>query len=164
MICCIDSNTFIWGIKRKCDSGQENMLERAMYLFKWMDECKHQIMIPAVVLAEILAPEPLERHPVIMEKIGKNFIISDFDIRSASRYAQLFTNKIEELKKIASQIDIDNQKMKVDHLIVASALVGGANCIYSHDKGLKTFGQKYIDVRDLPTLPLIQQDLFTTIQ
>jgi hypothetical protein len=50
--------------------------------------------------------------------------------------------------------------MKVDHLIVASALVGGAGCIYSEDKGLKTFGQKFIEVRDLPTPPLIQQDLF----
>jgi len=163
MICCIDSNIFIWGIKRKADPGQENMIDRALHLFKLMDDNKYRIMLPTVVLAEILAPEPLEKHPVIMESIGKNFIIADFNMKSASRYGQLFTNKIEELKKIAKEIDVDNQKMKVDHLIVASALVAGANCIYSHDKGLRVFGQKYIDVKDLPELPapqLVQKSIF----
>lgn len=150
MICCIDANVYIWGVKKQ---GDIDMIERAQHLFKWMDDNKHQVMLPTIVLAEILAPEPLEKHPVIMEVVTKNFIVADFDLRASSRYAILFMNKIEALKKIAAENDIDNQKMKVDHLIVATALVGGANCIYSHDRGLKTFGQRHIDVKDLPDLP-----------
>ena len=156
MICCIDAHTFIWGLKEKCDEGDEHLMNRAIHLFKWIDENKHQVMIPTVVLGEVLSSEPLERYPVILEKIKKNFILADFDQRAPVKYAQLFTNKIEDLKKIANEIGVDRQKMKIDHLIVACALVGGAKCIYSHDKGLKAFGQKYIDIRELPDLPLVQ--------
>jgi predicted nucleic acid-binding protein len=157
MIYCIDSNIFIWGIKKQED---QEMIDRALYLFKWMDEQKHILMIPTVVVAEILAPEPLEKHAVIMDKIAKNTIIADFDMRAASIYAHLFLNRIEELKKTANQIGVDNQKMKVDHLIIASAMAQGANCIYSHDLGIKSFGQRYLEVRELPVIPTTQFDLF----
>lgn len=160
MICCIDANIFIWGIKKQCAAGQEINIEKAAYLFELMDKKNDKIMIPAVVLAEILAPEPLEKHPIIMDAISKNIMLVDFDKRCASQYAFLFTNKIEELKKTAKDNNIDNQKMKLDHLIIASAIVGGAKCIYSEDKGIKTFGQKHIEVRKLPDLPTSQKDLF----
>jgi predicted nucleic acid-binding protein len=160
MICCIDAHTFIWGLKEKCDEGDEHLMNRAIYLFKWIDENKHQVMIPTVVLGEVLSSEPLDRYPVILDKIKKTFILADFDQRASVKYAQLFTNNIEDLKKIANEIGVDRQKMKIDHLIVACALVGGAKCIFSLDKGLKAFGQKYIDIRELPDLPLVQQGLF----
>jgi hypothetical protein len=101
MICCIDSNTFIWGIKKKAAPGQEHMIEQAEFLFKWIDENKHIIMIPTVVLAEVLAREPLENYPVIMDKISKGCMIVDFDLKSASRYGQLFMNRMDAAKKIA---------------------------------------------------------------
>jgi len=160
MICCIDSNTFIWGIKKKADPGQEHMIERAEYLFEWIDTNKYTIMIPTVVLAEVLAPEPLEKYPVIMEAISRNCMIADFDIRAASKYGVLFMSKIEEVKKLAKKHKIDSQKMKIDHLIIACALVHNAGCIYSTDAGLKAFGQTHIDIRDLPLMPAKQQDLF----
>jgi predicted nucleic acid-binding protein len=160
MICCIDSNTFIWGIKRQASKGQEDMIPRAEHLFEWLDNNGHQILIPAVVIAEVLAPEPLEKYPVLIEKIKKSCIVADFDIKAASRYGNLFMNKIEELKKTAKDNKIDLQKMKVDHLIVATALANGASCIYSHDNGIKIFGQRHIDVRDLPLLPATQPELF----
>jgi predicted nucleic acid-binding protein len=164
MICCIDAHTFIWGLKQKCDEGDEHLMNRAIYLFKWIDDNKHQVMIPTVVLGEVLSAEPLEKYPVILDLIKKSFIIADFDQRASMKYAQLFTNKIEDLKKIAKEIDVDRQKMKIDHLIVACAVSGGAKCIFSHDKGLKAFGQKYIDIKELPDIPPKQQDLFTEIQ
>lgn len=161
MILCIDSHTFIWGLKRKCNIGDEHLMERAIYLFDWIDENKHQVMMPTVVLGEVLSPEPLERYPVILDMIKKNFIVPDFDQRAALKYAQLFTNRIDDLKKQMKEQGIDKQKMKIDHLIISCALVGGANCIYSCDKGLKAFGQKYIDIKDLPQLPPKQTDLFS---
>lgn len=162
MICCIDANTYIWGIKKQCTPGQEEMLQKAEHLFAWMDENKHFIMMPTIVIAEILAPEPLEKHPVLLEKITRQFMVPQFDMRAASMYATMFRNRIEELKKIAKENNIDQQKMKTDHLIIACAVVNGANCIYSHDIGIKTFGQKYIDIKDLPPLPppkYVQQSL-----
>lgn len=161
MICCIDSNTFIWGIKKIASEGQEHMIERAEYLFRWLDDNKHKVMIPTVVIAEVLAPEPLEKYPVLMEIISKHFMVVDFDTRAASRYGQIFMNRLEEVKKIANENDIDKQKMKIDHLIIACALVHNASCIYSDDKGLKVFGSKFIDVKELPLIPAKQHDLFS---
>ena len=76
MICCIDANIYIWGIKRKAEQGQEEMIERAIHLFQWMDENEHKIMLPTVVLAEVLAVDPFERHAVILETVYKEFIIA----------------------------------------------------------------------------------------
>lgn len=157
MIFAIDSNTCIWAIKGHGDQG---MIERAAYLLAQMDAGGHILLVPTIVLAEVLAPEPLEKHVVIMDKLAKNTIIADFDLRAASIYANMFRNKIEELKKFGDEIGVDNQKMKADHLILASAIAQGANCIYSHDKGIRAFGQKYIDVRDLPSIPPRQPLLF----
>jgi len=164
MICCIDSNTFIWGIKKKATSGQEDMIPRAEYLFEWLHDNKHQILIPTVVIAEVLAPEPLEKYPILMDIINRGFMIADFDVRAASRYGQLFMNKLKESKKIAKQNSISTQKMKIDHLIISCALIHNAACIYSTDTGLRAFGQKFIDVRDLPPLPppkLIQTKIWS---
>ena len=158
MICCIDSMTFIWGIKKQSD---EEMIARTLHLFKWMDENKHILLIPTIVIAEVLAPEPLEKHPVYLDRLSKGTIIADFDMMAATVYANLFRNKIEESKKVAEGLGIDNQRMKVDHLIIASAIAQRANCIYSHDNGVRAFGQKYIDVKELPHLPSVQQDLFS---
>lgn len=163
MICCIDANTFIWGIKKQCTPGQEEMMQRAEHLFNWMDENKYSVMMPTIVVAEILSPEPLEKHPVFMERIMKTFMVPQFDIRAASMYATMFRNKVEEIKKLAKENNIDTQKMKTDHLIIACAVVNGANCIYSNDNGIKIFGQKYIEVKDLPPLPppkFVQQSFF----
>ena len=99
MICCIDAHIFIWGLKKECDPGDEHLRERAIHLFKFIDDNKYFVMIPTVVLGEVLAVEPLENYAVILEKIEKNFIIADFDQRASIKYAQLFMNKIDELKK-----------------------------------------------------------------
>lgn len=153
MICCIDSNTFIWGIKKKAVEGQEEMIPRAEHLFEWLEEQGHQILIPTVVIAEVLAPEPLEKYPVLMDIINKSFMVVDFDVRAASRYGQLFMNKISTVKKTAKKNNVPAQKMKIDHLLISCALIHGAACIYTTDKGLRAFGENYIDIRDLPPLP-----------
>lgn len=160
MILCIDSNVFIWGIKKKATKGQDEMIARAEYLFEWADTSKHQILIPSIVLAECLAPEPLEKYPVIMEKVYKGFMIADFDTRAAAKYGQIFMHRIEEMKKIAKEAKIAIPKMKMDHLIIASALVHNAAIIYSNDPGIRKFGQKHIDVKDLPKLPPKANTLF----
>src|SRR5688572_26461735 len=158
MICCIDTNIFIHGIKQ--NSGQQELIDRASYLFNWIDQNKHQVLIPSIVIAEVLSAEPLEKYPVYLDIINKGFQIANFDSRAASQYGIMFMNRIDELKKIADENGIDKQKMKTDHLIIASAVAYGADRIYSHDPGLKIFGQKYIDVYDLPKIPDQQQFLF----
>jgi predicted nucleic acid-binding protein len=150
MVFCIDSMVFIDGIKKNTTA---DAVARAEYFLDWVDQAGHQLIIPTVVIAEVLAPEPLEKYPVYMDVIEKGFMVADFDTRAATRYSQLMMNRIPEIKQIAQQHGIIRNKMKIDHQIIACALVHNANCIYSSDPGLKAFGSPFIDIKDLPPLP-----------
>lgn len=149
MIFCIDSNVIIWGIKRQASAGQEEMILRADNFFNWVDEQSHDIIIPTVVISEILAPEPPEIRSRYLKILSDSFIIAPFDTRAATKYAELLHNKFDDIKKLMDESGTSRQKMKIDHQIIAIALVNNASCIYSTDNGLKSFASGIIDVRDL---------------
>lgn len=157
----IDSNIIIWGIKKQASKGQEENIDKALYLFDWFDENKHEVFVPTCVVAEILVIEPIEKYGETVESINNLGMIIDFDLRAASRYAQIIGSRLAELKQIAKDPDIKN-KMKIDHMIVSTALVHGANAIYTTDSHLNTFANGLIEVRDLPNLPAKQTDLFNS--
>lgn len=160
MIICIDSNIIIWGIKKQASTGQEINIAKAEYFFEWADENGHEIIIPSVVLGEILVPEPAEIRQRYVEILSSAFLIVNFDTRAALKYAQILHNRLPEIKSIAEANSIAKQRMKIDHTIIATAVVNNANCIYSNDGGLKGFAAGHIDVRDLPSRPPKPLSLF----
>lgn len=160
MIYCVDSQILIWGIKKQCTEGQENKIEKAMHFFKKVDEEQHQILIPTIVIAEILAPEPREKHSMYMEVINDNFMIGEFNTMCAIRYAHILHDKFDDLKKFAHDNGIRREKMKADFMVLATALAYGADTLYTNDKGLTKFANPYIHVSDLPNLPPKQTELF----
>lgn len=166
MIYCIDSNIIIWGIKKQATKGQEEMIARAEQIFAKADELEDYIVIPTVALSEILAPELPHIRAKYIEILKKSFVIAPFDERAALKYAEIMHERFEEVKDLAASTNNPRQKTKVDHMIIATALVYNANAIYSTDGGLKTFASGLIDVRDLPqpkttaTISPSQTDLF----
>jgi predicted nucleic acid-binding protein len=160
MIVCIDSQIIIWGIKKQPATGQEDMVAKAEAFFDWVDKEEHDVIVPSVVAAEVLVPEPDEIRAQFLGILTKNFIIADFDTRAALKYAQLLHGRFEEIKRIAAVNDTTRQKMKVDHLIISTAIVNNASCIYSYDKALKPFAFGHIDVREFPGMSPRQGDLF----
>ena len=163
MILCIDSQILIWGIKKQCTEGQENMIQRAEYFFKWADEEKHHLLIPTVVIAEILSPEPREKHSEIMSLISENFIIGNFDTLCAIRYANILNSRFMDLKKFAYDNGIRREKMKTDFMIVSTALAYNANIIYSNDAHLTTYAKGLIAVNNIPQMPEIQMNIFDNV-
>jgi hypothetical protein len=91
------------------------------------------------------------------EKFGLNlmregFVTAPFDLPAASRFAILWNerqqnNVIRDLQQIHKAT---REELKVDCLIVATALAREAACIYSHDVKLKTFAGESIQVLELP--------------
>lgn len=166
MIYCVDSHIIIWGIKKQAVDGQKEMIQRAGYLFETADSFEDIIIVPSLVIAEILSPEPAQIRAHYLEIIKSSFIIAPFDTRASLKYSEMLFNRKDEVKKIAEDTGTSRQKMKIDHMIIATAIVNEANCIYSTDAGLKAFAEGYIDVRDLPplksTTPVgnIQKSLF----
>lgn len=152
MIYCIDSNIIIWGIKKQAGEGQEEMIARAEQFFFHADEYEDIILIPTMVLAEILAPEPPQIKAKYLEILSKNFVLVPFNEMASLKYAELLYNRFDDVRNMATAADVTKQRMKVDHMIIATAIVNNANAIYSTDQGLKSFAQGYIDVRDLPPI------------
>ena len=150
MVYCIDSNIIVWGIKKQATRGQEEMIARAEKFFARADEYGDYIVVPTIVLAEILAPEPPTIRAKYLEIINSAFIVAPFDSRAALKYAEMLHGRVDEIKTIATNTDTTRQRMKADHMIIATAIVNNANCIYSTDKGLKAFSNGYIDVNELP--------------
>lgn len=160
MIICIDSHAIIWGIKGQATPGQEEMNERAEWLFQWADQNEHEIVIPTVVISEVLAPENPGARAFFLETMSKSFIIATFDTRAALKYAEILHGRLKEVVALANETGTVRQKMKIDHLIIATALVNGASVIYSYDDGLKKFAAGYIDVKEFPPLPPKQTTIF----
>ena len=167
MTILIDSNIVIWGIKKQCTPGQENMIISAERFFDNAQENKIDILIPTPVVAEILSPEPKEKHADILKTINRYYIVVDFDIGVAQKTAELLMNRSLEITSYLEENKVIRDKMKFDHAILASALIYGANCIYSHDKDIKIIAQDAIPVLKLSNQvqskkikDLINPDLF----
>lgn len=146
MIVCIDSHVFIWGIKKKPGPEQIAMVERTEKFFQWIDANRIQVIIPSIVIAEVLLPEPLGTHAKYLEIIHEIFIVASFDERAAVKYAEIAGKKWGDLKQLCLDTGIRREKMKLDHMIIACGLVNGATRIYSNDPDIKTFGHDIIEV------------------
>lgn len=103
--------------------------------------------------------EPEENYQSILEIINRSFIVAEFDVRAATKYSQILNKNLPDLKKIAKEEGVSREKMKVDHLILACALVNGANTIYTNDRNLTSFANGLINAKSLPSRP-IQNQLF----
>ena len=157
---CFDSNVVIWGIKKKASIGQEYMIEKTEKFISHLDKSSTQILIPSVVLAEILSTESKENQKKFLKIISSNFIVGDFNQLTAKLFAELFNENIEHDKQLRIENEIRKDKMKLDYMIVASAIEHNASCIYSNDrKHLERFAKNKIKILDIPSIPE-QTELF----
>lgn len=150
---CFDNHILIWGIKEQATKGQEDMIPMAK---NFIDSLKDEtsVLIPSIVIAEYLMPIPQELHAMVINLFNKNFIIAPFDALAASKFALIWkTNKPTDEADGIIKNDITKAELKADSMIVAIAVARKAECIYSHDKWIKTFAKGFIDVKDIPFLP-----------
>lgn len=160
MIVCIDSQIIVWGIKEQATSGQEEMIGKAQSFFRWIDENGHDCIIPSIVVAEVLSPEPPEIRAAYLETLTQGFVVVNFDVRAGMKYAELLYGKFQQAKETATNLGVDKHTMKADHMIIATALANGANCIYSYDKAMKAFATGHIEVKEFPTMPPRQKSFW----
>jgi predicted nucleic acid-binding protein len=149
---CLDSHILVWGIKNQSEPSQKPMIEKARDFLEMLDEKKIQVLIPTVVIAEILIPEPIENQIKILNILTKNFVIGDLNVAIAQKFAQLFASNKDLNTLLKEQEKLRKDKMKFDQVIVATALQYGANCIYSYDKHVKSFAKDKIEVNELPDI------------
>ena len=158
---CLDTNVLIWGIKGLATSGQEDMISRAKIFIDTLNDDKElTILIPSIVIAEYLLPIPHQEHANIINVFNSSFIIAPFDAFAASKFSIIWnTHKpSQEVEKLVKN-GFTKTELRADSMIVATAVARKAECIYSHDNGVKNFAKGFIDVREIPFIPK-QQDAF----
>jgi hypothetical protein len=160
---CFDNHVLIWGIKEQCIEGQEDMIARAK---DFIDNLNNEtlVLIPSLVVAEFLMNVPPNLHAMVINLFSKKFVISSFDALCASKYTQIWqAHKSIADAEILAKSGKTRAELKADGMIVAIAVANKAQCIYSHDKWVKTFSEGFIDVKEIPPVKPKQKDAFDSV-
>lgn len=163
MIYCIDSHIFIWGVKDQAETHDQHLKEKSKKLIKWLQDSKHQILVPNIVIAECLIREKKENHSKILSEAYKRFIVVDFDTRCALKYGEILSlDKWHNAQEIRVKLNGVREKMKLDHMILCCALVNGANGLITDDPAFTKFCEPHIKTlsTDISDKILEQTDLF----
>ncbi|SDW18426.1 Predicted nucleic acid-binding protein, contains PIN domain [Hydrobacter penzbergensis] len=152
----IDSHIFIWGIREVATSGQEDKIEKARKLIRWLSDKEYRLLLPTPMLAEILSAVPKEDRIKVSSLIDKKFIVAPFDVPAANKCAELLHNSFKNPELIQYKNDhaIPKQKMKYDCMIAAICIVRKVECIYSEDGDLSKFANGELQVKEIPLLSL----------
>ena len=159
-VVCIDAHILIWGVRRYAEPGQEMFIPRAEY---FLNKCQKEginIVVPSIVLAELLAGVSFDVARELARTMQKRFMIVPFDARAAEEFGQMWRRWKENNPNGSMNSEgFTRQQLKADYMILATAIVRGAWCIYSHDNAMKRFADGYIEVVELPEMPPRQGNL-----
>lgn len=152
-IYCIDCHILIWGVRKQCTDGRIHLIKRAEHFLNQCVEDKSQILVPSIVAAEFMAQCSLPEMARFSSGAKELFQIANFDLPSAQIFAELFQRYQYDNPAWNAQIGQEGRrlKMKLDFMIVATALAHQATCIVSEDAGdIKKFAMGKIPVVQLP--------------
>lgn len=151
-IVALDTNVLIWGIKK---DGEPDNIRNTEGLLQQFHVEKCDVIVPALVIAELLMRIPSANHATITDYLQKSFIVAALDISASIVFSHIWqTNKNDGLPH---REGATREKMKIDFLVVAIAVSRKAEVIYSDDPHVHAFGKTYIDVQYVP--PLAQPPL-----
>jgi predicted nucleic acid-binding protein len=157
---CFDTQMLIWGVQRKSQTTQTDMIKKAEIIIQQLDKDKTKIIVPSIVLGEFLLGLPVEQHMSTVNFFKKRFIIAPYDAQAASTFANLWKEYDPDLK---SKTDKPGRTfLKADAMIVAIAIAREADCIYSEDPWLKNFAGINIHVNTISQIP-IQKDFLDQV-
>jgi predicted nucleic acid-binding protein len=152
---CIDSQVFVWGIKKQYSKGQKDMVSKTAGLLEYLDEQKVEILLPAPVITEVLTPVPKDEYPTFTAIINKRFRVASLDIIAAMKCAEMIYDKKQNdkaFKEAREAGTYPRRKMKHDFLISAIAVANNAGYIYTNDSDIHKFCSAFIDVRHIPDI------------
>lgn len=142
----LDTMILVWGTKKK---GRQELIDRALILFRQLDRQKARIVIPSVVVSEYLSYVRPDDHGNVVAELSQRFFISPFDVKCARLAAELWLDGQKRRKKGMARSRVT---LRADVLIVASAKSHGAKQFWSHDGNCRKLATKAgMAAYDLPT-------------
>lgn len=151
-IVCLDNNITALALRNDAHPDDKLKVEQARNLIRYLDENKKIILLPTPVITECLIPVLPQDRPKIWEAI-ENFMVASFDKKAAMKCAEMMHSITPQEIEFKENNNITKSQLKFDYMIAAIAIVNGAECIYSHDEGLRKFCDGHITVRTIPEIP-----------
>lgn len=158
-IVAVDAMTLVWGIRRQ---GTEQQCRKARWLFDVFTARKTQVIVPTVALSEYLTAVDPAHHEAVIDAMNKRFLIRAFTTECAPIAATLFAAGTQLRAK---GVPGGRAVLRADSLIIATARIHGAGCLYSNDSDCRdlantispNFGQDVPDpVLDLYGNPIVE--------
>lgn len=168
-VVCLDSQVFVWGIKKQATVGQEDMIPLAQGFLRLLDKEQPLILVPSVVLFELLLPLPPKEHAHFVGRFWSDFMVVPFDVPAAQHAAAVWYTKKDDgtVQAVKEDLGASRTAIKADVQIIGTAIAHGATCIYSHDEPLKKLAEGFIDVFPMtmePTLFDAELPTVTSVQ
>src|SRR4051812_27070279 len=88
-VICIDTQILFWALVKKPPKNNEHLVRTATDFMKWVDQQKHQVILPTIILGEMLVAVPKEDHPSVLKQINRDWRVVEYDLPASVRFAVL---------------------------------------------------------------------------
>lgn len=151
---CFDTHILIWGIEKTSRLQQQDMILKTEVFLKHLDERNIVALIPTVVISEFLMSIPVKTMERYVNLIEERFMIVPYDAIAAIEFAKIWQAKHDDhtVQSLKNE-NFSRSHLKVDSMIIATAVTQKVSCIYSHDPGLKKMAYGYVEVKEVPSIP-----------
>lgn len=159
----LDTMILVWGIKKSCTAGQEEMIERAETFLRRLREDATEVAVPAVVLGELyIRLSPLMEAEVFADLTERKLIVHPYDAWAAICAARVWREKKQQgvVDELIANGDTSKTTIKADCQIIGTAISRKGLRIYSHDGDIKALASGFIEVVEMPPLPPRQGSIF----
>jgi len=149
-IVAVDSMVLVWGLRKV---GAQLQCRNAAWLLDQFTKQRTQVILSAVALSEYLTAFDSAQHASVKESLGKRFLFRGFTDDCAPLAAKLFqSGKRMRVKDEPGGRAI----LRADCLIIATASISGAGCLYSNDIAVLNLASTIAAGfgRDIPEPPL----------
>ena len=155
---CLDTKIVIQGLlKQISDPSQQSIVNRSALLIKLIEKNGDSVILPTVVVGEVLVKIPQEERGEVVKRLRENWIIVDYDVRAAMKFGEIRSRmKIirDQEREREGKPSTARCVLSPDAMIAATAIVNGAEIIYTGDKNFVKLAQGYIGMRYLDDLHL----------
>lgn len=130
---CLDTTPLIWGFQKEPPATADPGLVACMASYiRRLDQTKTRIMVPAPVLAEFL--HGVDDPAGIARLIQSRCFVAPFDEAAARQAARI--SRAHEAWLRDRRLQVPKQAVKVDVMIIATAMVRRAECFVTQDVDL----------------------------
>lgn len=149
---CIDTQILYWALIKIAPSSKPHIVSLATDFMQWIEKEKHDVIIPNIVVGELLIRVPPEKHLSVISQFQQNWRLVPFDTPASIKFAEIrrqhaIDNRLKDLLDPAN--GSTRAALKADVMIVATAIVHGANVIYSDDTDIPKLSKGFIEAKSM---------------